>query len=192
MLGLPPAEGRSSRLHSPAQPRLLRRRCSLSPPTTMPPSPSPAPPTPIPLPPEAPPQAPLYRPPALPVAASPPSPPSPLAICLQVHAPIRCLRQAQCLPLPHAYLPRLPAPSRPLHAFPHPRRRPTAPIPPDGATRPAPALPDAQPHRAQPHLTRSLTAQPHPTPYRARTRHGSECQGQSAPLPPPSPSPERH
>ena len=102
--------------------------------------------------------------------------------------PLRCLRQAQCLPLPHAYLPRLPAPSRPLHAFPHPRRRPTAPIPPDGATRPAPALPDAQPHRAQPHLTRSLTAQPHPTPYRARTRHGSECQGQSAPLPPPPPA----
>ena len=36
-------------------------------------------------------------------------------------------------------------PPPPIHAFPHPRRRPTAPIPPDGAARPAPDLPRRSP-----------------------------------------------
>ena len=74
----------------------------------------------------------------------------------QVHAPT--LPAAGTVPTPPTRIPpsspRLPPP--PIHAFPHPRRRPTAPILPDGATRPAPALPDAQPHRAAP-----PDAQPH-------------------------------
>ena len=121
-----------------------------SPLKTTPPTPSP-PPTPIPPPPEAPPQAPLYRPPALPASQRPRLPHRPhWRSSLQVHAPT--LPAAGTVPTPPTRIPpsfpHLPPP--PIHAFPHPRRRPTAPILPDGATRPAPALPDAQPHRAAP------------------------------------------
>eukprot|EP00321_Phaeocystis_globosa_P000015 CAMPEP_0118846688 /NCGR_PEP_ID=MMETSP1162-20130426/92588_1 /TAXON_ID=33656 /ORGANISM="Phaeocystis Sp, Strain CCMP2710" /LENGTH=618 /DNA_ID=CAMNT_0006778873 /DNA_START=60 /DNA_END=1916 /DNA_ORIENTATION=+ len=82
------------------------------------------------------------------------------------------------------------APSH-IHGAAPPRlSHPTAP--PDPRQPHPTRSPTAQPHptrslTAQPHLTRSLTAQPHPTPYRARTRNGSECQGQSAPLPSPLP-----
>ena len=74
----------------------------------------------------------------------------------------------------------------------HPRRRPTAPIPPDGATRPAPALPDrplipprphpkppppdAQPHRAAP---------PHAVPR--GTRRSIHSDRPCPPIPPPPP-----
>ena len=92
--------------------------------------------------------------------------------------------------------PHLPPP--PTHAFPHPRRRPTAPILPDGATRPAPAPPDAQPHRAappdaQPHRAAPPDAQPHRaapphTVPRANPTWIRMPGAIRAPPPPPSPA----
>ena len=71
------------------------------------------------------------------------SPAAPTGDLARRCTPLRCLRQAQCLPLPHTCLPHLPTfPTAYTHLPTHPRRRPTAPIPPDDATRPAPALPD--------------------------------------------------
>ena len=85
--------------------------------------------------------------------------------------------------------PRLPPP--PIHAFPHPRRRPTAPIPPDGATRPAPALPDAQPHRAappdaQPHRAAPPHTVPHP-PHPAAREPDMDPNTRGNPRPSPTP-----
>ena len=103
--------------------------------------------------------------------------------------PLRCLRQAQCLPLPHTCLPHLPTfPHRlytPLHtstapphrAYPTRRRHqtraspiyPTAPLPPRPHPKPPP--PDAQPHRAAPpHAVprgtrRSIQQRPSLPPY---------------------------
>ena len=63
----------------------------------------------------------------------------------QVHA--TTLPAAGTAPTPSTHTPpsspHLPSP--PTHAFPHPRRRLTAPIPPDGAARPAPDLPRRSP-----------------------------------------------
>ena len=65
-------------------------------------------------------------------------------------SPCRCTPCAVCrghsaYPPTYPHLRRLPADSHPLHTFPHPRRRLTAPIPPDGAARPAPDLPRRSP-----------------------------------------------
>ena len=110
---------------------------------------------------------------------------------LQVHAPT--LPAAGTVPTPPTRIPpsspRLPPP--PIHAFPHPRRRPTAPILPDGATRPAPAPPDAQPYRAAPPDAQpDRAASPHTVP-RANPKWIRMPGAIRAP-PPPLPSPERH
>ena len=113
----------------------------------------------------------------------------------------RCTRPyAACdrhsVPTPPSHIPRSPPhlPPPPIHTFPqHQRRRPTAPIPPDGATcdLSAPALPHTAPFPLLPirnrlHPTRSLTAQPHPTPYRGT--HGDRSVA-TAPAPPAPPFP---
>ena len=195
--GLRPAGVRASRLHSPAQPPLLSRRCSLSPPTTMPPPPSPPPPTPTPTPPGRPP--PRALPPPTPSAArrsvlAPPAAPTgdPPA---QVHA-LRCLPQTQCLPshTPTPSSPR-PTPSHPLYtphhnhgaafhrAYPTGRRHPTRSsptrLPPFPLPHPKPPPPDAQPHRAaSPHaLPRDTRRSIHsdrpcpPSPAQSREPH---------------------
>ena len=160
---LRPAVGRSSRLSSPARPPWPGRKRSLSPPRTMPPPPAPAPPTLTPAPPEAlRPRHPPYRLPALPVAASLPSPPSPLAIPLQVHA-LRCLPRTQSLPS------HIPTPSPPPHRLPPPTRLPTSTAPPHRAystrrrrptcARPTPPLPYRTSLRNRRLSTRIFTAQ---------------------------------
>ena len=118
--GLRPAGVRASRLHSPAQPPRLSRRCSLSPPTTTPPPPSPPPPTPIPPPPEAP--APGTLPPtpsaarrsvlALPAAPTG-DPPAGARLALPAADTVPTLPQTHTLP-------RFPAPSHPLNTTPQP------------------------------------------------------------------------
>ena len=100
-------------------------------------------------------------------------------------SPCRCTPCAACrrhsaYPPTYPHLARFPAPSHPLLTTPQPRRRPTAPIPPDGAARarPAPAPPDdAQPHRA---------ASPHALPRDTRRSIHSDrpCPPSSPPLPP--------
>ena len=140
-------------------------------------------------------EAPLYthRPPALPVAASPPLPRRPhWRSRPQVHAPIRCLRQAQCLPLPHTCLPHLPTFPHRLYTSPHIHgaappclSHPTAP---PGLRQPHPAAPsaprphpkpppsDAQPHRAAP---------PHAVPRVTRRSIRSDSPCPPSPPPPP-------
>ena len=100
------------------------------------------------------------------VAAPPPPPPSPLTIWPAGARPYAaCGRHSAYLSHTHASLISPPSPTAYTHLPTHPRRRPTAPIPPDGAT-PNPRQPyPTRSLTAQPHPTRSPTAQPHPTPY---------------------------
>ena len=172
-----------------------------SPPPTTPPPPSPSPPTPAPPPPEA------FRPghsstdsqrcPSHSVLALPAVPTGDLA---RRCTPLRCLRQAQCLSLPHTYLPHLSSPSPttythlptstapPHRAHPTRRRHPTRASPNRLTDCP---LPPVAPIRNRLHPTRSLTARPHPTPYRGT--HGDRSIA-TVPVPPrpqhpPLPSP---
>ena len=106
--------------------------------------------------------------------------------------PLRCLRQARCLPLPHTCLPHLPTFPHRLYTSPHihgaapPRlSHPTAPPDPRQPYPTAPLYPLA-PIRNRLHLTRSPTAQPHPTPYRG-VHVDRSIATVPAPLPPPPP-----